>query len=527
MKGPLRSILLLAMALCMLLSGCHLFGYRLVPYRQMEYTRPDMVTFESVLDKSCAAAVEETDIRRLEEAIFAFYDVYDQFYTNLNLSMISYSRDMTDIYWEGEYQYCLSHAATADAGLDRLYRCLAKSPLLETLESGAYFGPDYFDSFQGESIYDEQMLALLQREAELCSQYQAISADAANTTYYSEEYFAQYGNLMAQVFLELVQLRQEMAVYAGYDSYPAFAYDFCHVRDYTPQQATGYLADIRAELVPLYRRMIAGATEPENGYCSQDDTVDYVRSMAQSMGGLIGEAFSEMSKAGVYELAYGENTYAASYEIYLSSYATPYIFVSGTGTEYDKLTFAHEFGHFCSDYAVAGGSIQGVDVAEVFSQAMEYLSLSYADGGEEMRRIKLTEALRIYVEQAAYASFEHQVYSLTGDELTVEGIRQLYADICTAYGMDLPGWDSRDYVCNPHFFTHPMYVISYVLSNDAAFQIYEMELNKQGSGLALYEQNLASDQAYFLSFLQEAGLESPFATGRLLRVRQTLEQVLK
>jgi oligoendopeptidase F len=82
-------------------------------------------------------------------------------------------------------------------------------------------------------------------------------------------------------------------------------------------------------------------------------------------------------------------------------------------------------------------------------------------------------------------------------------------------------------VCIPHFFENPLYLISYVISNDAALQLYQMELSEQGSGIVWFEENLASAQPYFLAFVEEAGLESPFATGRLIRVRQTLEEVLQ
>lgn len=530
MKNRMMKLIAFVMILSLLLSGCSvingLLATRLVPYDQMEYTRPNMVEFEEVLARSCVAALEETDFTLLENAIWEFYDVYDAFYTNLQLAFIAYSRDLTDIYWEGEYTYCNSHAGTADAGLDRLYRCLAQSPLREKLEGDDYFGADYFDSYEGESIYDADLLEMLEQEAQLCSQYQALNGQAADTTYYSEEYFSLYGSQMAQVFLELVQLRQQMAAHLGYDSYPQFAYDFYHIRDYGPEQAASYLADVRAELVPLYRSLTTDETY-DLAYSSQEDTFQYVRSMAKNMGGTIWDAFSDLSQAGVYDITYSEKKYAASFEVYLSAYYTPYIFLCPTGTEYDKLSFAHEFGHFCTDYVTPGGSMQSVDVSEVFSQAMEYLSLQYAEGGDALTRLKMADCLRVYVEQAALASFEHQVYTLTGEDLTVEGIEKLYAEICVAYGLDVPQWDSRDYVCIPHFYESPLYIISYVLSNDAALQIYQLEQQEKGRGLACLEGNLTSVQPYFLTFLEDAGLESPFATGRLARVRQTLETALQ
>jgi oligoendopeptidase F len=109
----------------------------------------------------------------------------------------------------------------------------------------------------------------------------------------------------------------------------------------------------------------------------------------------------------------------------------------------------------------------------------------------------------------------------------VENIQALYKSVGTAYGLDSWDWDSRDYVCVTHYFTSPMYVISYVVSNDAALQLYQMEKAEKGTGLACYTENLMTMESYFLSFLEGAGLESPFAPGRLEEVRKTLEEVLK
>ena len=523
MKSKFLKLVSLILVVSVLLSGCNflggLVGSGLVSYSQMEYVRPNMLQFDAILERSCTTALQTESIELLEYAILEFYDAYDDFYTNYYLALIAYSRDLTDIYWQEEYAYCSSKTAAADAGLDQLYRHLSQSPLRDVLEGDAYFGAGFLERFEGESIYNEHLMTLLTQEAELCARYQTLSGLASDTTYYSEEYFSKYGTQMAEVYLQLVQLRQQMADYLGYDSYPQLAYDFYYVRDYSPNEAMSYLADIRAELVPLYSSL--NMEQPSAS--SEEETFQYVRSMAKKMGGVFWDAFSDMEKAKVYDLAISPNKYGISFEIYLSTYATPYIFLAPTGTTYDRLSFAHEFGHFCTDYVMPGGSMQGVDVAEVFSQGMEYLSLLYAEGGAEMTRQKMSDALCVYVEQAAYASFEHQVYDLTGDELTVEAIQSLYEQVCMAYGLDVDGWDSRDYVCVPHFYETPLYTISYVLSNDAALQIYELELQEQGKGLSCLEKNLTSTQSYILAFLKEAGLENPFATGRLARVRQTLE----
>ena len=533
MRKNVLSVTAMLLVLCLMLTGCAginfvgyfeqlaalLGGSSLMPLEQMEYTRPDMEKLQQTVEACCAQAQTEKNLDKLVEVIYEFYGVYDDFYTNLALSMIFYSQDQTDTYWETEYNFCTENSAQVDAALDRFYRVLAKSSLRKELESDSYFGKGYFDSYEGESLYDEAFTALLQREAELENQYYGLIAQAGEDFAYTQSFYDAYGQQMEQLFVELIRVRQSQASYAGYESYPEFAYDFYHVRDYTPADATAYIADIRAQLVPLYRKI--GQDLGIVLYsCTRQEMFDYVQTMAQAMGGDIAQAFADMDSAGLYDITFSENKLDASFELYIRGYGSPFVFVNPTETAYDKLTFAHEFGHFCNDY-VSWGSGVGVDVSEVFSQGMEYLSLCYAPVDENLTKLKLLDALCIYVEQAAYASFEQQVYGLKEDALTAEGVRALYDSVCTGFGME-GGWS---YVFITHFFTEPLYVISYVVSNDAALQLYQMELENAGAGLACLTENLTTAQPYFLAFLQEAGLESPFADGRMEAVKETLQSI--
>ena len=537
MKKRILCITAVCLVLAML-TGCsviqsyfdrlsQLLGFSMTDFADMEYTRPDMDAFRAGLERCCADAEKETNIRKMQQIILDFYGLYEDFYTSYALAMIHYSKDLTDSYWEAENAFCTEHTAEVDAGLDRLYRVLAKSSLREELEGEDFFGPGFFEDYQGESIYDDTFNAMLTREAELVNQYYMVSSEAASAVYYSDAYFEYYGTKMATIFRDLVEVRQKMAAYAGYDSYPEFAYDFHHVRDYTVDQAQDYLQQIQTHLVPLYRQLnTSGYWNIQLQPSTEQETFAYVQAVANSMGGEIKAAFDDMADAGLYDIAYGENKFDASFTMYIYAYSAPYVFVNPTMTEYDKLTFTHEFGHFANQY-VSYGSRTGTDVAEIFSQGLEYLSLCYVEAGGNLEKIRMATCLTTYVEQAAYASFEQQVYDLAADALTVENIQALYQSVGEAYGFDSWAWDSRDYVCITHFFTSPLYVISYVVSNDAALQLYQMEQAQTGAGMACYAENLATEEAYFLAFLESAGLQSPFAPGRLEEVKKTLETVLQ
>ena len=147
MKKMFR-MLAVVLALCLVLTGCaglNFAGYfqqlgallgakLLMPYDQMEYTRPDMDQFQKTLEDCCARAESEKKLDKLVQIIYEFYGVYDDFYTGYALAMIGYSKDQTDPYWQEEDEFCTENTAQVDAGLDRFYRVLAKSPLRSELE---------------------------------------------------------------------------------------------------------------------------------------------------------------------------------------------------------------------------------------------------------------------------------------------------------------------------------------------------------------------------------------------------------
>lgn len=524
------------LAVALLLSGCGEYlrslasqysFYETTHYSQMEYTRPDMAQLEQ-LKEDCCKAAEGTDLDRVVDCIYAYYDAYDRFYTNYFLADIRYSSDLTDIYWEQEYNFCLENSAEADAEMEAVYRALAASSLREQLEGEDYFGAGFFDAYEGESLWDEGLLSLMEQEAQLESQYYILTEAAQESEYYSEEYFSDHAPAMAALLVDLIALRQEIAAYAGYSSYPEFAYEMFHYRDYTPTQAEAYLQAAGQEMEGMYRQLNdTNLWELTDPYCSEQETFRYVQQMASQMGGLVEDAFTQLEEAGLYDISYGENKYDTSFEVYLWSYNAPFVFVNPYLDQSDKLTFAHEFGHFANDYA-CWGSGAGTDVAEVHSQAMEYLSLCYGEDTEALETYKMADSLCVYVEQAAYALLEHQMYGLTGNDLTAENIQSLYEKIGTQFGLDSwENWDSRDFVAILHLYTEPMYLVSYVVSNDLAMQIYQQEKAEPGAGLDTYQRCLESQDTYILDFAKNYGLESPFAEGRLDAVKKTFETELK
>ena len=535
-KLCLRLIALLLIAA--LLPGCDLealredaFSYlrRAVgpegtPFSEMTYTRPDMERLEQSAQTAREAATG-LSLDSILDKIYAFYDEYNSFYTNYILANIHYCHDLTDTYWESEYSFCREQTAIADTALEDLYYALADSPCRSQLEDPNYFGPDFFDSYEGESPWDQALVDLLTQENQLQARYYTLISQAEEYDTASRDFYDQLGGEMASLLAELIGIRQQIAQELGYDSYVQYAWDSRHTRDYSPGKTQRYLEQIRRELVPLFRQAAQkdywGLVEPT----TSQQTFAFVQAAAQRLGGECADAFSLMESAKLYDIEPGENKYSTSFSVYLPDYRQPFIFLSPLSETYDHLTFAHEFGHFCNDYATEG-NYGGTDVLEFFSQGMEYLALSSPDADQDLVRVKMADSLFVYVEQAAYTSFEMQMYQLTGDDLTAENLMALYDRTAREFGFDAYGYEPWGFVQITHIYDDPMYLISYVVSNDAAMQLYQMEQDAPGSGAALYLDHLDADDAYLLTFLNKAGLQSPFDRDRIEKVRDTFLAIL-
>lgn len=471
-------------------------------YSDMTYTRPDLDELQSILDRVLRSA-EEGILDDTVLAINDFYDGYNWFYTNYSLADILYSGDLSNESYAQEYDVCISAGSQVDSMLDEMYHALAHSSLLEKLEGEDYFGEGFFDDYQGESIYTEEFLDLLDQESEQISRYYALSADYTGV---EDETAVE----MAQTLVELIRIRQQQAKCQGYDDYPALANELYYGRDFSPEQTTAYLSAIQEKLVPLYVSQDGwSAWQEARISATEEETMNFLRGAVGNMGGTAGKALARMEAGGLYDISYSANKYNSSFEVYLTGYGEAFLFMNPTGTRYDFMTLAHEFGHYCNDFA-SGGTAVGIDVAEFFSQGMEYLSLSYGDAPEGLIRMKLADSLGTYVEQGCFAAFEQKLYDLSAEDLTVEGLRSLYMETAASFGFDERGTGSLEFVSIPHFYTKPMYIISYVVSNDAAMQLYEMEDRTPGEGLRCMTEQLDTDVVTFMAFLDSAGLKSPF-----------------
>lgn len=563
MKKKTARILALLLALSLLLGGCVPTAEEAAPglapgetFDDLEYRRPDMAGMEEAvarLQESLGSLSLPTTLRKQIEICYDFYYHYD---TMFSLADIRSCQDMSDVFYREEYAWCLENRPRVQQLMDSMYLSCARSvyaPLMEKL----FFWEGFMAQYGSEEMQEqpEEIYELYRRENQLINSYRSLIAqpfvevEGQNLDYresldaaqgediyaLAEAYYEQYNPLLGDIYAQLVSVRRQQAELLGYDSYEQMEYSAVYERDYSPQQAEEYLEDIKQYMVPLYRQLTESRSYSLLSweYMPREQLMEIMARAAENMGEEIQESFRFMEEHRLYDVELRPDKAGISFQTYLSDYEAPFIFLSPYGDQSDVLSFAHEFGHFADAY-VNYNAYETTDLAECFSQAMEYLVLFYMDGAPDeetadwLMYYKALDTLDMYVGQAAISEFESRAFRLPPEELDAEGLNRLYLEVCQDYGLhnsdtklQALGW-----IDVPHLFENPFYVISYPVTNDVAMQIFALELEEPGQGLEKFLSMLPRTHEALLPSVDEAGLDSPFQEGRVLRALECLEPVL-
>ena len=528
----------------------------LVPFSEMVYERPDTEAMFAAFDELIERGKSSEDADALLLAYENVYDQYINFYSMDSLANIRHSLDTTDSYYSTEYDWCEAQSPSVEEKLELLNKAFAAGPARSALEE-AYFGDGYFLQYDDYEVYtNETYLALAKQEEEVLSEYRSLTAeptvtyngeeqpfwDLMNTTSYTQymtvlkSYYEKYNPLIGDCYLRLVKIRKQMAEALGYDSYADYAYDITYGRDYTPEQGREFLEEIQTELVPLSEEISEdfGLSMLNADSVSEAAVRGMLESAVQTLGGTILDAWNFMNAYELYDITQADEKLDGSFQTYLYSFESPFVFVNSQGNSGDYTTFSHEFGHFTDSYYNYGAE-EDLETAETFSQSMEFLALTYSNRLTESQKqrylkMQLMDMVNTFISQAAFASFEDRVYALSDEELNLDTVNGLFLQTCEDYGIAESGFDfyySQYWIDVLHFFEVPCYVISYCVSAQTTMEVYELEVNHAGDGVDAYFRLLDREhEAGVQQVMEDAGLENPFREGAIGETARFIEAQL-
>lgn len=537
-------------------------------YEEMSYEHLELEPFLEETNAIRALLKEPSNEEAVRRRYGALSDRMDLAVTMLTLAMIRSYQDTGDQALAEEVTYAtLLCTDMQDAYLLLLQDVLA-SPCGGFLRE--QFSDEEIAAFlEYESLSDAER-DLVSREAELTSQYLSayarISVDCQGRTWRQEDISAAllsgelnaeaYASLrtalaqarnqaLGEIYLELAELRRELAQLAGYEDYAAYCYEAVHWRDYAPEDLHDFYGAVKSYIVPLYEDLYTlYRSEPAYGTAYTDYSgsaaLDLIEPYLGQLSSEMAEAFTYMREQGLYDTDRSRTKGNMVFTTILPSYGAPFYFgnpgsTPGSGI-YDFCTTVHEFGHYNHFYWHPCGWLtsDGPDTSEVHSQGLELLFSHFypeifGEGSDEVILYELVFLLSNIADGCLHDELEQFVYE-NGD-VTLEQINRKYRQLCGEYGMadpDDPREELYGWVDVNHLFTQPFYYISYAVSAAGAFSFW---LDAQDDYFAAVDEYLTfaalDTDVGFQAGFEMLGMDTPLSPAYLEHLAGTMRDVLE
>ena len=367
---------------------------------------------------------------------------------------------------------------------------------------------EYFKSYDAES--SAQILALATQESQLVRQYAALSSQE------ELDYDA-----AADIFLELVSVRAELASLSGAANFSEYAYSAYYSRDYSPTDAQKLWKTAKEDFAPLLHKYADEVTSAlqsvqADGALDLSETAitDALCYGAARISPEVNDAAQYLLSHGLYDISDSDTKLSTGYTSYLYSYNVPFIYNCPYGSHLDYVDLFHEFGHWLAGYYHPSDALYGVidyDLSELQSQGMEVLFLQYYDEffGENAQLLRAETLLNLVysvVTGAMYDEFQQKVY--LEPDLTKDRLLELFREVYESYGFE--SYDGCEYRWADiiHNFQQPLYYISYAVSAIPALELYVRSLDSPNDAADAYLRVASmSDEEFFLTdALRETGL---------------------
>lgn len=423
----------------------------------------------------------------------------------------------------------LSYASLSDEERDRIGR---ETELInEYISAYAQISVDY----QGQTWRQEDADAALLSGTlamEACNELNSALAQARNAS-------------LGKIYLELAELRRELARTAGYDGYAGYCYEAVHWRDYAPEDLRDFYGAVKLYIVPLYEDLYTlyrseAAHETAFTDYSGDAVLDIIEPYLGRLSSEMAEAFAYMREHGLYDTALSKTKGNMTFTTILFSYGAPFYFgnpgsAPGSGI-YDFCATVHEFGHYNHFYWHPYDCLtsDGPDTSEVHSQGLELLFSHFypeifGTASDEVALYQLVFLLSNIADGCLHDELEQYVYSTEG--VTLEQINRKYRQLCGEYGMveeDDPREQLYSWVDVNHLFTQPFYYISYAVSAAGAFSFW---LDAQEDYFAAVDEYLTfaaldTGEGFQASF-EKLGMDNPLSPAYLEHLAGTMRETLE
>ena len=524
-NAQIRTVTAVLLAVCLIAGSCGFAfaagfdGYETLNHRpltssDLEYKGWNDISFRALLDRLEAMNADTPDSEFLDvyQRILAEYDeLYNQYvlaeaayYANVNDASASKASDeMFEKRNNAEDDFFLTMQRVLEGPKGKLLRGQLDELWLSWIETYVE------DTDELEELYKE--------ENRLVQSYYSAIAQAEEEASDDEAYYELANESCGPIFVELLQVRDEIAKSNGYDNYYEYAFD-SYGRDYDPEDIEQLSLIAKDEIVLLFYEVYLTWWDlpyPESveDFGDQEEILDILRPYVDRIHPALDEAFAYLCDNKTYDIEYSSDKASTGYTDNLPAFRAAFIFNAPYDNYQDYSDLVHEFGHYNAAFHDPLPSIymtSSLDVAEIHSQGLELLITRFADElyGEDAPFMTIDVIFRMLssvLSGCMYDEFQKTVYE--NPDMSLEEINDLAEDLCYDYGMDGSGSERYDWVDVSHNFDMPCYYVSYATSALSSLDIWRQSLTDWDGAVDRYMQvtALPSDVSY-LEAVEACGL---------------------
>ena len=372
---------------------------------------------------------------------------------------------------------------------------------------------------------------------------------------------------MSEIFDELVTLRHQIALNAGFESYTQYMFKAMHRFDYSIDDCLEFHDSVESVCMPLLREINrerkealglnnlspwdvnekTGAgpdihgREPLRPFETVDEMVEKLSEMFHEISGDLGIKFDKLVEMDTLDLDTRKGKAPGGYQYYLEKSRVPFIFMNAAGLQGDLETMIHEAGHafhslYCGHLELIGERDYPIEFAEVASMSMELLTQPWwnkfydKEEADRARRTHLEGVVFLLPWIATIDSFQHWIYENPGH--TREERSEAWLSIRGRFGseMDWMGHSEFKEVSwqqQGHLYGVPFYYIEYGIAQLGSLQLWKTQLDNPQKALDDYANAMKLGNTRTLPELfSSADLKLGFDEGHFLSLMDSVEATL-
>ena len=350
------------------------------------------------------------------------------------------------------------------------------------------------------------------------------------------------------LFDELISMRHQVALNAGFENYRDYMFQALGRFDYTPKDCYHFHEAIEKKIVPILKEQaekraellgidilkpwdmdVSTTGKPAlKPFKNGTELIEKTIACFNAIDPKLGHMLSIMKANQLFDVESRKGKAPGGYNYPLAETGAPFIFMNSANSFRDLTTMVHEGGHAIHTFLTANLELNDFkhcpsEVAELASMSMELISMDnwniYFDNEEDLIRAKkeqLADVLKTLPWVAVIDQYQHWIY--TNPDHNAADREEAFKQIYNRFGGGFTNWDGLEkefgntWQKQLHLFEVPFYYIEYAIAQLGAIAIWKNYKENPQKALQQYLEALALGYTKPINEIYEtAGIKFDFS----------------